>query len=94
MPKECPRCGEESESKEMTFAIGNDELDALPWLDELHLPCRECGKMCDVVTGYDYDIKCNGEYVGGTSLSIISCSDCKKQYLVGMNGKKLNWEDE
>jgi hypothetical protein len=71
------------------FSIGNDELDVLPEFDmneKFH--CRECGKMLSPVYGIDFG---TGKAVVG--VVYIYCDDCDTTYLVGLNGKKLNWED-
>ena len=93
MSKDCPNCGTSNEPVK-TFSIGNNELNALPWIDETQMPCRNCGKLCDVDTGYDVPVHYNDETPDGTSISTIRCHDCKKTYLVGLNGKKLKWEED
>lgn len=70
------------------FSIGNDELDALPEIDMCEkIPCHICGEPL-----IPKPSEINGEPTD--SLIYTECASCDIVRLVGMNGKKLNWEGE
>ena len=70
------------------FSIGNDELDTLPEIDMAEkIPCPRCGKELLPELGNSVD----GAVV---TLAFVSCDGCNDEWLVGINGKKLEWNGE
>jgi len=69
---------DQSEGGPPFFAIGNDELEALPNLTGEPKACKNCGRLLPVKNIDKEKI-----------LQIIECDDCGKSYVVGIHGKDL-----
>jgi hypothetical protein len=74
---------DKSEGGPPFFAVGNYELENYVDLDmSVSIPCKECGKRLMPQHG-----KTDGKE--NELLAFIHCGDCKKSWLVGVEGKRL-----